>query len=212
MRLGISRSHSPKVFALLVVIGIIVCVLVFSKLMYQLRPVFKEYGLSYANNIANTIVNEAVSEAFSNENYGELTKITSGSVQTIETDTASVNRLKADIWQNLSRKIKEMQCETVSVPLGSAFDAYFLSGIGPQIPVKVRPVSVVNIDLRDEFTSAGINQVKHKLYLEVSMDMSFVGFVFAQKETITTTALIFETVIVGDTPLYYGNGTFAVAE
>ena len=83
---------------------------------------------------------------------------------------------------------------------------YFLAGLGPKVPIRIYPVSIVNADFKESFDSVGINQVKHKLYLDVSMKMSFVGMMFAQADTVETSVLLNETIIVGDTPTYYGNG------
>ncbi len=214
MRLGLSHSRRHNGKAAVIMFLFVASVSIFAFIMYRLQPVFKEYGSAYANNMANSIVNSAVSEVFADDKYSKLTKYNTNadSMQIIETDTVEINRLKSEIGQKIRGKIKESKSEVVTVPLGSAFNVYFLSGLGPEIPVRIYPVSVVKTDFKDEFVSAGINQVKHKLYLEVTMQMSFVGFAFSQKETITSKALIFETVIVGDTPQYYGNGAFAVSE
>lgn len=214
MRLGLSHSRGRNGKITVIMFLLVAVVSIFAFVMYRLQPVFREYGSVYANNMANSIVNDSVSEVFSDGDYSELTKykMNSDSVQTIETDTAEINRLKVEICQKIRDKIKDAKSEVVTVPLGSAFDVYFLSGIGPEIPVRIYPASVLNVDFKDEFVSAGINQVKHKLYLEVELEMSFVGFSFSEKETITSKALFFETVIVGDTPQYYGNGAFAVSE
>ena len=97
------------------------------------------------------------------------------------------------------------------MPLGSAANFYFLAGLGPEIPVRIYPVSIVNTDLREEFDSAGINQVYHRLYLDVSIKMSLIGVAFVHNETVNTSALLSETVIVGDIPQYYGNGNISAA-
>ena len=91
--------------------------------------------------------------------------------------------------------------------LGSCSNLYFLAGLSPKVPIRIYPVSIVNADFKESFDSVGINQVKTKLYLDVSMKMSFVrGMMFAQSDTVETSVLLNETIIVGDTPTYYGNG------
>ena len=214
MRLGVSHKRRRNGKVAVIMFLFVAAISIFAFVMYRLQPVFKEYGSAYANNMANSIVNSAVSEVFADNEYSQLTKYktNSGGMQTIEADTVEINRLKSEISQKIRTKINESKSEVVTVPLGSAFNVYFLSGIGPEIPVRIYPASVVKTDFKDEFVSAGINQVKYNLYLEVTMQMSFVGFAFSENETITSKALIFETVIVGDTPQYYGNGTFAVAQ
>ena len=105
-----------------------------------------------------------------------------------------------------SENIDSHKSDTVYVPLGSCSNLYFLAGLGPNVPIRIYPVSIVNADFKESFDSVGINQVKHKLYLDVSMKMSFVGMMFAQSDTVETSVLLNETIIVGDTPTYYGNG------
>ncbi len=209
MRLGLSRTRRriKGISLLFLVIFIITAGFLF--LMYRLQPVFEEYGSVYANNMANSIVNSAVSEVMKNGEYS-FTKFYETS-NIFETNAVEINLLKADIGSKIREKISQSTGETVSIPLGNISGLYYLSSIGPEIPVRIYPASIIHTEFKDEFVSAGINQVKHKLYLEVTMEISFIGFAFSDKEEITSTALIFETVIVGDTPQYYGNGNFAVA-
>ena len=175
----------------------------------KLQPSFIEYAKVYSNNIANEVVNSAVDDVFVKEEYQSLAKImenSSENIKAIETDTAKVNRLKSAIIQSMQKNIDSHKSDTVYVPLGSCSNLYFLAGLGPKVPIRIYPVSIVNADFKESFDSVGINQVKHKLYLDVSMKMSFVGMMFAQADTVETSVLLNETIIVGDTPTYYGNG------
>ena len=114
--------------------------------------------------------------------------------------------LESAIIQSMQKNIDSHKSDTVYVPLGSCSNLYFLAGLGPNVPIRIYPVNIVNADFKESFDSVGINQVKHKLYLDVSMKMSFVGMMFAQSDTVETSVLLNETIIVGDTPTYYGNG------
>lgn len=208
MRLGLSRRrrHTGRLgvlmFFALLIAGVTLILLV------KLQPAFLDYAEKYADNIANTLVNNAVQTVYNDNRYSGLSEVNDGKVKTIETDTAKINRLKAELNQTIQNGMNES--ETVYIPLGSAIGFYFLSGIGPKIPIKICPVSVVGTDLRDEFSSAGINQVYHKIYLDVEVEMSFVGLLMSDTKTVATTALVSETVIIGDTPQYYGMGEIAV--
>ena len=53
--------------------------------------------------------------------------------------------------------------------------------------------------------------VYHRLYVDVSIKMSLIGVTFVHNETVNTSALLSETVIVGDIPQYYGNGNISAA-
>lgn len=209
MRLGLSRTRNRNLKGVGIFFTLFFLILLIWLVFAKLQPSFIEYAKVYSNNIANEVVNSAIDDVFVKEEYQSLAKImenSSENIKAIETDTAKVNRLKSAIIQSMQKNIDSHKSDTVYVPLGSCSNLYFLAGLGPKVPIRIYPVSIVNADFKESFDSVGINQVKHKLYLDVSMKMSFVGMMFAQADTVETSVLLNETIIVGDTPTYYGNG------
>lgn len=209
MRLGLSRTRNRNLKGVGIFFTLFFLILLIWLVFAKLQPSFIEYAKVYSNNIANEVVNSAIDDVFVKEEYQSLAKImenSSENIKAIETDTAKVNRLKSAIIQSMQKNIDLHKSDTVYVPLGSCSNLYFLAGLGPKVPIRIYPVSIVNADFKESFDSVGINQVKHKLYLDVSMKMSFVGMMFAQADTVETSVLLNETIIVGDTPTYYGNG------
>lgn len=209
MRLGLSRTRNRNLKGVGIFFTLFFLIFLIWLIFTKLQPSFIEYAKVYSNNIANEVVNSAVDDVFVKEEYQSLAKImenSSENIKAIETDTAKVNRLKSAIIQSMQKNIDLHKSDTVYVPLGSCSNLYFLAGLGPKVPIRIYPVSIVNADFKESFDSVGINQVKHKLYLDVSMKMSFVGMMFAQSDTVETSVLLNETIIVGDTPTYYGNG------
>lgn len=208
MRLGLSRTRNRNLKIVGIFFTLFFLIFLIWLIFTKLQPSFIEYAKVYSNNIANEVVNSAVDDVFVKEEYQSLAKImenSSENIKAIETDTAKVNRLKSAIIQSMQKNIDSHKSDTVYVPLGSCSNLYFLAGLGPKVPIRIYPVSIVNADFKESFESVGINQVKHKLYLDVSMKMSFVGMMFAQSDTVETSVLLNETIIVGDTPTYYGN-------
>ena len=208
MRLGLSRTKNRSLKGVGIFFTLFFLIFLIWLIFTKLQPSFIEYAKVYSNNIANEVVNSAVDDVFVKEEYQSLAKImenSSENIKAIETDTAKVNRLKSAIIQSMQKNIDSHKSDTVYVPLGSCSNLYFLAGLGPKVPIRIYPVSIVNADFKESFDSVGINQVKHKLYLDVSMKMSFVGMMFAQSDTVETSVLLNETIIVGDTPTYYGN-------
>ena len=209
MRLGLSRTRNRSLKGVGIFFTLFFLIFLIWLIFTKLQPSFIEYAKVYSNNIANEVVNSAVDDVFVKEEYQSLAKImenSSENIKAIETDTAKINRLKSAIMQSMQKNIDSHKSDTVYVPLGSCSNLYFLAGLGPKVPIRIYPVSIVNADFKESFDSVGINQVKHKLYLDVSMKMSFVGMMFAQSDTGETSVLLNETIIVGDTPTYYGNG------
>ena len=208
MRLGLSRTRNRSLKGVGIFFTLFFLIFLIWLIFTKLQPSFIEYAKVYSNNIANEVVNSAVDDVFVKEEYQSLAKImenSSENIKAIETDTAKINRLKSALIQSMQKNIDSHKSDTVYVPLGSCSNLYFLAGLGPKVPIRIYPVSIVNADFKESFDSVGINQVKHKLYLDVSMKMSFVGMMFAQSDTVETSVLLNETIIVGDTPTYYGN-------
>lgn len=209
MRLGLSRTRNRNLKGVGIFFTLFFLIFIIWLVFTKLQPSFIEYAKVYSNNIANEVVNSAVDDVFVKEEYQSLAQVmenSSENIKAIETDTAKINRLKSAIIQSMQKNIDSHKSDTVYVPLGSCSNLYFLAGLGPKVPIRIYPVSIVNADFKESFDSVGINQVKHKLYLDVSMKMSFVGMMFAQSDTVETSVLLNETIIVGDTPTYYGNG------
>lgn len=209
MRLGLSRTRNRNLKGVGIFFTLFFLILLILLVFAKLQPSFIEYAKVYSNNIANEVVNSAIDDVFVKDEYQSLAKImenSSKNIKAIETDTSKVNRLKSALIQSMQKNINLHKSDTVYVPLGSCSNLYFLAGLGPKVPIRIYPVSIVNADFKESFDSVGINQVKHKLYLDVSMKMSFVGILFAQADTVETSVLLNETIIVGDTPTYYGSG------
>lgn len=212
MRLGLSRSRHHCGCKVIIYVFILIVFALFYLCTCRLKPAFIECASSYANNMVNRVVNQSVAEVFADNSYKEFSNIKTGAaIQTIETDTAKINMLKARLNECIQNNAENCQPETVQVPLGSASQFYFLAGLGPKIPVKIYPVSIVKTDVEEKLESAGINQVNHRLYLNVSIDVSFAGLTFVETEAIETKVLLTETMIVGDTPEYYGSGNISAA-
>ena len=214
MRLGLSRSRRHYGLKVVFYLCLLAAAILFYICTSRLQPAFIDCASSYANNMVNRVVNKAVTDVFSSDNYSSMSDIKTrdkSSIQTIETDTAKINVLKARLNDSIQDNIKNAQTETVRIPLGSATHFYFFSGLGPSIPIRIYPVSIVNTDIEEKLVSAGINQVNHRLYLNVSIDVSFAGLTFVETQTVETKVLLTETLVVGETPEYYGNGNISAA-
>lgn len=211
MRLGLSVRKNRclrciKIF--LTLFFLIFSFFSFMLIFFKLEPIFSEYSKIYSENLAGSIVNSAVKELFSQSEYSSFTKTTdkfSDNIQAIETDTAKINKLRTEIVSIIQTNIDEQNRKTIYVPIGSSTGIYFLANIGPKIPITIYPVGIADAEIKSDFSSVGINQTKHELYLEVSMNIHLVGVWRLKEEVVKTRVLLSETVIVGDTPEYYGS-------
>ena len=173
------------------------------------EPAFVAQSSNYSNTAFTDLVGECVIELAETEEFAEFFEIisdSSESITAIEANTARINLIKSKLLINIQSALSDDYPAYLNIPLGSLTGYYLLSSLGPNIPVKVVPTSVANGKFDEEFVSVGINQVKHKIYLDVTVDMLYSGYLLHETERIETSVPIAETVIVGDVPQYYGSG------
>ena len=88
---------------------------------------------------------------------------------------------------------------------GSFTGSKLLAGRGPGVKIQISPIGNVETDLKTEFTSQGINQTLHRVYLQVKCKSNILTpFKDIEKE-ITNQVLLIENVIVGNIPNNYYN-------
>ena len=89
--------------------------------------------------------------------------------------------------------------------MGSITNSKLLSGRGPDIKVRIIPVGSVSTDFSDEFIQAGINQTRHKIYLELKTQVRIIVPLGSDIINVSTRVPITDTIIVGDVPDSYVN-------
>lgn len=117
-----------------------------------------------------------------------------------QVNTMEINRLMSETTMATQNALIEISSEPFKIPLGEILDNYFLATYGPSIPVKLIPRGRVNTTLVDSFDEAGINQVRHKIYLDVITEVRIViPFVSSHVEVHTTVPLA-DTIYPGEVP------------
>lgn len=88
---------------------------------------------------------------------------------------------------------------------GSFTGVKLLAGRGPGVKIQISPVGSVETDLKSEFTSKGINQTLHRVYLDVKCKVNILTpFKDIEKEIVNQVLLV-ENIIVGRIPETYYN-------
>lgn len=88
---------------------------------------------------------------------------------------------------------------------GSFTGFKLLAGRGPGVKIKISTIGDVETDLRSEFTSQGINQTLHRVYLQVKCNVNILTPFDNISREITNQVLLMENVIVGNIPNTYYN-------
>lgn len=123
----------------------------------------------------------------------------------ISANVVPVNEIISDIAIKIQEELNKTENSSFNIKLGSFTGSRLLSGRGPEIEMKMSTIGNLDTDLRSEFTSAGINQILHKIYLQVECEVAVLTPFHTVEEKITNQVLLAEAVIVGTTPNTYYN-------
>ena len=145
--------------------------------MTHLKPVLTSLATARVSNTVNGIVTAAVNETIysGGVDYDQLIsfeKDNEGKITAVKSNMAEFNRLQSAIIDEVLEKLSEVTTKELSVPVGTLLGSPFLAGRGPLIRVRMQSVGSSSAHFENAFTSAGINQTKHQIYLVVDVYVS----------------------------------------
>lgn len=134
-----------------------------------------------------------------------VNKAGDGSIASLTADTVAINKLKSQLSIKITELIRNESKIKVGVPAGAFTGLVLFSDIGPDIVVSLSLGGSVITTIKSEFTSAGINQTIHRVYLYVDADVSLTCPIIDYDCRIETVYELCQTVIVGSTPEVFAN-------
>jgi len=203
------RIRLKSKIVIVIAVLLITVVLLFILIDLGIKPTIIAMSEAKVEYIAVLAMNNAVSKILgSNIKYTDLTDVLTdkdGKITMIQYNTILINTLARETSTVAQDEIRSLGEEGITVPLGAITKSKLLSGMGPDIPVKIIPVGSVSTDFSDEFRQAGINQTRHKIYLELKTQVRIVVPLGSEIINVSTRVPITETIIVGDVPNSYVN-------
>ena len=171
-------------------------------------PIFNTLCENRAKSIATMISNEQATIVMTEHSYDELFTIekdNNGNIVMIKANVVPINEIISDVANKIQEQIDQKGREDVEIALGSFTGFKLLAGRGPGIKIRISSIGNVETDLRSEFTSQGINQTLHRVYLQVKCRVSILTPFNDIEQEITNQVLLAENVIVGNIPSTYYN-------
>ncbi|MBQ3486559.1 MAG: sporulation protein YunB [Clostridia bacterium] len=171
----------------------------------NLTKVVLSLAQAQARAMAVQVLNQSASELLSagGVTYDSLMTVVrdeSEQVRLIQANTPEMNRLASRVSLMAQEKLQNRGDQTVKVPLGSALGLTLFAGAGPKIEVRVLPVGSVHAEFHTDFQTAGINQTRHRISLQLTAQVQLVIPTGAQKVEVTTQVAMAESIIVGEVP------------
>ena len=174
----------------------------------RLWPVVKNLAETQVKNTTSDLINDAILEQIvtGNIQYDRIVffeKELTGRITALKTNMAEVNRLKTDILNLINDEILAQDTSHLGVAIGSLVFPEFLSGKGPEIPVKILSIRNSDATFQSYFSEAGINQTLQQLTMDVLVDVTILVLGQTDTFTVSSQVVVAETIIVGDVPDTY---------
>ena len=204
------RRPVPAVppFAVTLTAALLVAASAIALMETRLHPVAAEIAAAQAQNAMAAVVEGAVAAdlAARQINYGDFITIQrdeQGAITALTTDMARMNLLRTQLTAAILEALEEADVSVIQVPLGSLFNLESLWARGPALKARSITVGTVRSEFDSQFTSAGVNQTLHRIWLEVSVPMTLMLPSGAVEVSLDTRLRVAETVIVGQVPDTY---------
>lgn len=174
-----------------------------------LKDLSTQIAVSDASDIVISQVNTSIAEIMKDEDYTgdyfvNFEKTDAGEISAISSNMARINALSAKILDTVIN-VTENQTITVEIPIGNLTGVSLLMGRGPKVPVQIIVLTSSKVEFSNSIITAGINQTKHQVNLEVIVDIDVIIPWDTASTQVKTEVLIADTVIVGKVPDTYMN-------
>ena len=172
----------------------------------HMKPIVVNLATARTSNTVNRIVVAAINDAVDSGriDYGRLVsfdKDTEGRVTALKSNMAEFNRLQAAISDDILQRMAEVSTTDLSIPIGTLTGSPLLAG--PCLHVRMQSVGTATARFDNQFSSAGINQTRHRIILDVDVHVSILLPGLTTYTKVSNEISVAETVIVGGVPGTY---------
>lgn len=200
----VTKASRRKVTIIVIVVVFLIFLIATS---LKLRSISIDAATMQAQDMIVYAINDTVNEMMSQGGYDYdkfvvFEKDADGKITAFSTNTMLINTLSSDLIKKVIDGASDGALN-VKIPLGNLIGTNLTQGRGPQIPLDIIMLSSSRADYSNDFVSSGINQTKHKISINVSVDVIIIVPWAKIETTVTSEVLLVETVIVGQVPETY---------
>ena len=172
-----------------------------------LKDVSTAIAVSDASDAVTVSINNAIADIMRDGDYSAdyfvtFEKSETGEITAISSNMARINALSAKILDRIVGAT-DTHMLTVNIPVGNLTGVSVLMGRGPKVPVKIITMTSSRVEFNNSIVTAGINQTKHQINLEVIVDIDILVPWGTESTQVVTEVLIADTIVVGRVPDTY---------
>lgn len=207
-RRRLSRSLLARITVAATVL-VIICIILFEVVDRSAAPTIITMAEASVRAAAVKAMNDAVRNIMATPlQYTDLIKITQdneGKITMIQANTVKMNEIATTTALTTQDSITKIGRQGVGVPIGSVLGGELLAGRGPDVYAKIIPVGDVTTDFESDFLNEGINQTRHKIYLNIHETIRIVVPTQSKEIDVNDKVLVTECIIIGEVPNSYVN-------
>lgn len=176
--------------------------------LHVLRPVVLEYAQNLVQQTASYAIHDTLTgQIYQNRaQYGDLVLLErddANQVTALKTDTILADYLKIQLARAAYDALNTLEQGGLDIPVGSILFPSLFAGRGPALHVGIASLGYADADFISAFTSAGINQTRHQILLEVRAEARLMTIFGGCDVQVTNRMAVTDTVIVGTVPNSY---------
>lgn len=192
--------------AMLIIAAAVVAVIVF--ITGNVNPMIVAISNEKIKAIAADAVGSAVIDIMSGHSDTEFVSVDrdgNGKIRSVEIDSSAISTLAQDITLAAQKNINMIGQDGIKIPVGSLSGVTLFTGLGPDINIKIYLVGSTQTKITSVFSSSGINQTLHSVYLTLTGSVSVAVPGLPSTIKTTTQVLMSEMIIIGEVPPTYLN-------
>lgn len=206
------RTYSPKkkkiVMFFTIILVFIIMLYLYMHIEKNIRPKIKVMSEIKARLIATQAINDAVSKKIQMNVFKDLVNIKTdnmGRVTMVQANTSEMNRIAVETSLYIQKELENISEEDLYISIGNILGSQIFADKGPKLRIKIQPAGTVKVNFATEFSEAGINQTRLKIYLKVDTRVQIIMPFAGNEIDVSTNVPVSETIIVGDVPESYIN-------
>ncbi|NLP28044.1 MAG: sporulation protein YunB [Clostridia bacterium] len=199
--MGLKFKQRLAVFLIILLVLINISLFVFDR---SIMPTLLAVADGEMRSKAAVTINNCIIKEFGEDfNYEEIIKVekdSEGNIVMLKADTMKLNRIACDVALSSQNELKKIGQVGLELPLSYVAKNNILSGFGPNITVKMQPIGYIETKYVSNFEGAGINQTRHRIFVEVKTKIRIILPSNNNEIEIIHQVPICETIIVGKIP------------
>ena len=188
------------VWALAILLPLILILTLFFSAAGVIRSVAEASLRADAASSMHEAIEATLSDGLGYSDLVTVHKNSAGDITALTADAQRINAIARDAAYLSQTNFMRRAEEGVEVPLGAFTGIEALSGFGPPVTFKLLPVGAARCSFRSEFSSAGINQTRHAIYLELTLGITVVLPAGTSEFEERAEVLLSESVLSGKVP------------